>query len=79
MSYTPELVAELEAMATRYSVSPAQIALSWMLAQWDGIVPIPGTKKLARLDENAAAAQIVLSDEDLADLNALPAPVGSRY
>jgi aryl-alcohol dehydrogenase-like predicted oxidoreductase len=42
-------------------------------------VPIPGTKKLARLDENAAAAELLLSPEDLAELNALPAPVGGRY
>jgi len=42
-------------------------------------VPIPGTKRRSRLEENAAASSLVLSAEDLAELDAMPAPVGSRY
>ena len=43
------------------------------------MVPIPGTKRIRYLEENAAAADVVLSERDLADLDALPAPVGARY
>ena len=43
------------------------------------MVPIPGTKRVARLEENVAAAELVLAPEDLAELDALPAPVGTRY
>jgi aryl-alcohol dehydrogenase-like predicted oxidoreductase len=50
-----------------------------VLAQGDHVVPIPGTKRIERLEENVAAAELTLSPEDLAELDALPAPVGSRY
>ena len=73
------LVDSVAAIAARRGVTSAQIALAWGLAQGPQVVPIPGTKKMSRLDENAAAADIVLSAEDLADLNTLPAPVGGRY
>ena len=43
------------------------------------MVPIPGTKRVARLEENVAAADLVLTADDLAELDALPAPVGARY
>jgi aryl-alcohol dehydrogenase-like predicted oxidoreductase len=59
--------------------TPAQVALAWLLAQGEHIVPIPGTKRRTRLEENAAAGSLTLSAEDLAELDALPAPVGSRY
>ena len=58
---------------------PAQVALAWLLAQGDHIIPIPGTKRRSRLEENAAAAALVLTAEDLAELDAMPAPVGERY
>jgi aryl-alcohol dehydrogenase-like predicted oxidoreductase len=55
------------------------VALAWLLAQGEHIAPIPGTKRRSRLEENAAAAVLVLSASDLEELDALPEPVGSRY
>jgi aryl-alcohol dehydrogenase-like predicted oxidoreductase len=55
------------------------VALAWLLAQAPGVVPIPGTKRLARMEENAGAADLALSPADLAELDALPAPSGARY
>lgn len=60
-----QLVVLLGALATDKGVTPAQIALAWLLAQKPWIVPIPGTTKRHRLEENLAAAEIVLSQEDL--------------
>jgi aryl-alcohol dehydrogenase-like predicted oxidoreductase len=69
----------VKAVAARLDATPAQVALAWLLAQGEHIVPIPGTKRRTRLEENAAAAELTLSPEDLAELDALPAPVGARY
>jgi aryl-alcohol dehydrogenase-like predicted oxidoreductase len=66
-------------LATRIGASPAQVALAWILAQGEYIIPIPGTKTPRYLEDNAGAAAIRLSDADLTELNALPAPVGNRY
>jgi aryl-alcohol dehydrogenase-like predicted oxidoreductase len=55
------------------------VALAWVLAQGDNVIPIPGTKTPKYLAENAAAAEIRLSDDDLAELDRVPAPVGGRY
>ena len=73
------LVERVKAVAERHDATPAQVALAWLLAQGEHIVPIPGTKRRSRLEENAAAANLTLTPEDLAELDALPAPVGSRY
>ena len=70
----------VKAVAARRDATPAQVALAWLLAQGEHVVPIPGTKRRSRLEENAGAARLVLlSAEDLAELDALPAPVGERY
>ena len=61
-----DLVREL---ATRKGATPAQIALAWLLAQKPWIVPIPGTTKLHRLEENLGAVSVALSDEDLAEID----------
>jgi aryl-alcohol dehydrogenase-like predicted oxidoreductase len=58
----------LTRIATRAGATPAQVALAWLLAQKPWIVPIPGTTKLHRVEENIAAAQVGLTDEDLHDL-----------
>ncbi len=66
----------------RLGATPAQIALAWLLHKGDDIVPIPGTKRVARLEENAGAAAIALSARDVADLDAALAPErisGPRY
>lgn len=76
------LVARLGAIAARLGASPAQVALAWLLAQGPDIVPIPGTKSAARLEENAAAANLKLQPEDLAELDAAFPPgaaYGARY
>jgi aryl-alcohol dehydrogenase-like predicted oxidoreductase len=73
------LVERVQAVAERHGATPAQVALAWVLAQGDHVVPIPGTKRIERLAENVAAGQLTLSREDLAELDAMPAPVGSRY
>ena len=73
------LVERVQAVAKRLDATPAQVALAWLLAQGEHVVPIPGTKRVSRLEENAGAAALTLSAEDLAELDALPAPVGARY
>ena len=76
------LVDVLAGIAARKRVTPAQLALAWLLAQRPWIVPIPGTTKLHRLEENAGAAAIVLSPEDLKAVEAAVSGVtvqGARY
>lgn len=76
------LVDLLQATATRKGTTPAQIALAWLLAQRPWIVPIPGTTKLARLEENLAAADVDLAPAEVADITAAAAKitvVGGRY
>ena len=70
------IVHRLEAVAQRKRCKPAQLALAWVLAQGEDIVPIPGTKRRTYLEENVAALQIELNTEDLAEFNRI-APVGS--
>jgi len=76
------LVRALGKMASAKGVTAAQLALAWVLAQGDHIVPIPGTRTVARLEENAAAAAIELSDDELEQLDAVIPPEavsGARY
>ena len=76
------LVRAVETMAAAKGVKPTQLALAWVLAQGDHIVPIPGTKKVAYLEENLAASAIELSDDERERLDALFAPgavAGPRY
>jgi aryl-alcohol dehydrogenase-like predicted oxidoreductase len=71
-----DLVARVEEIAEEKGVTPGQLALAWVLAQGEDIVPIPGTKRRAYLEENAAAADVRLTDEELARIDAV-APVGA--
>ncbi len=74
-----ELIAKF---AAEKDATPAQIALAWVLAQRDWIVPIPGTTKVHRLNENIAAAELELTADDLSELDGLTAKVkvqGARY
>ncbi len=66
-------------VAERHGATPAQVAIAWCLAQGEHVLPIPGTKRLAYLEENVAAASLELSAEDLAELDAVPEALGSRY
>jgi aryl-alcohol dehydrogenase-like predicted oxidoreductase len=74
-----KIVDEVEAIAAESGATLAQIALAWLLAQGDDIAPIPGTKRVARLEENVAADAVELTDAQLARLDAIPAAVGDRY
>jgi aryl-alcohol dehydrogenase-like predicted oxidoreductase len=74
------LVTRVKLIADTRGVIAAQIALAWVLAQGDMVIPIPGTTRLERLEENAAAADIVLSPAELHLLNGLEAgAAGERY
>src|SRR3954471_14178736 len=75
-----DLVTTISELAADKAVTPAQLALAWVLSQGEDIVPIPGTKRRARLEENAAAVDVVLSGEELREIaDALPEAVGQRY
>ena len=75
-----ELVGTIEELAANKAVTSAQLALAWVLAQGEDIVPIPGTKRRARLEENADAVDIELSDDELREIaDALPEASGDRY
>ncbi len=76
------LVDLLEKIAERKNAMPAQIALAWLLAQKPWIVPIPGTTKLHRLEENIGAAEIELTAEDLREIDSAASGItvqGARY
>ena len=76
------LVEVLGKIAARMNVTPAQLALAWLLAQKPWIVPIPGTTKLNRLEENLGATSVTLSPADLQEIGAAAAQVavqGARY
>jgi len=74
------LAAKVAEIAGEKDLTPAQLALAWVLAQGEDIVPIPGTKRRTYLEQNAAAADVRLSAEDLERIEAeLPAAAGDRY
>jgi aryl-alcohol dehydrogenase-like predicted oxidoreductase len=76
------LMSRVEVLAGDKGVTPAQLALAWVMAMGDHVIPIPGTRKIHRLDENAAAADVVLSEDDMRALDqAMPVGVaeGTRY
>ena len=75
-----DLVARVEAVARKKGCTPAQLAIAWLLARGNDIVPIPGSTRAERVEENAAAADITLSSQEIADLDAVGAGVaGERY
>jgi aryl-alcohol dehydrogenase-like predicted oxidoreductase len=73
------IVEQVDAVAAELDATAAQVALAWLLAQGDDVAPIPGTKRVARLEENVAADALTLSSAQLAALSAVGAPVGDRY
>jgi aryl-alcohol dehydrogenase-like predicted oxidoreductase len=87
--FTPEarkanqaVVDLLGTIATRKKATPAQVALAWLLAQKPWIVPIPGTTKLARLEENLGGAEVGLTSADLLEIDRAAAKItvqGARY
>ncbi|WP_061782122.1 aldo/keto reductase [Microbacterium hominis] len=73
------IVEVVEGVARDAGATPAQVALAWLLAQGEHIAPIPGTRKLTRVEENIGAAELSLSAAQLAALDTVAAPVGERY
>jgi aryl-alcohol dehydrogenase-like predicted oxidoreductase len=73
------ILGEVEAVAGELDATPAQVALAWVLAQGDDIAPIPGTKRVARLEENAAADALELSAAQLERLSSIGPAAGDRY
>jgi len=73
------IVDVVKRVAERRGATPAQVAIAWTLAQGEHVIPIPGTKKRRYLRENAGAADLELTEQDLAELDDVPAAVGARY
>jgi aryl-alcohol dehydrogenase-like predicted oxidoreductase len=74
------LAAKVREIAEEKGITPSQLALAWVLAQGDDIVPIPGTKRRKYLEENAAATEVELTEDDLARIESeLPEVSGDRY
>ncbi|MEU7083278.1 aldo/keto reductase [Streptomyces achromogenes] len=74
------LAEKVKEIAAEKDVTPAQLAIAWVLAQGEDLVPIPGTKRRTYLEQNAAATDIELTAQDLARIDAeLPEPAGERY
>lgn len=73
------IVAVVRSVAGRSGATPAQVAIAWTLAQGPHIMPIPGTKRVRYLQENVAAANLTLTHDDLAALDAMPASIAPRY
>lgn len=74
-----EIVDVVQSIAAKHNATPAQAALAWVLARGSNVLPIPGTKRMNRLEENAAAARLTLSVDEIATLSAILAPEGQRY
>jgi len=74
-----KIVDAIQSVADRHQVSLAQVALAWLLAQGDDIVPIPGVKRRVTLEDSAAAVDLELSGEDLAELETVRVASGDRY
>ena len=73
------IVDEVRKIGAEIGATPAQTALAWLLAQGNDIAPIPGTRRVSRVEENTAAAEVRLSAGQLARLNALEPAAGARY
>jgi aryl-alcohol dehydrogenase-like predicted oxidoreductase len=73
------LLAEVEAVAAAAGATPAQVALAWLLTRGEDVVPIPGTRHVHRLEENVAAADVRLTDEQIAELTDLAPAAGDHH
>ena len=74
------LAAKVREIAAEKDVTPAQLAIAWVLAQGDDLVPIPGTKRRSYLEQNVGAVEVKLTAEDLARIDAeVPEVAGERY
>ncbi|MBX3096877.1 MAG: aldo/keto reductase [Fimbriimonadaceae bacterium] len=73
------IVETVRAVARRHDATPAQVAIAWTLSLGDHVAPIPGTKRVKYLEENAVAASLSLTDADVAELNSITPASGPRY
>ncbi|MFC4114102.1 aldo/keto reductase [Nonomuraea zeae] len=73
------LADEVQAIATEAGATPAQVAIAWLLSKGDDIAPIPGTKRVPRVEENVAADDLVLTAEQVAKLDSLPPAAGGHH
>jgi aryl-alcohol dehydrogenase-like predicted oxidoreductase len=73
------IVESIRAVADRRGVTPAQVALAWLLARGEHVLAIPGTQRRKHLEENVEAAGVALTTGERAELDGVPAPVGGRY
>ena len=73
------LVEQVEAIAAEVGATPAQVAIAWLLAQGNDIAPIPGTRRVWRLEENVAADAVELTAEQVKRLTELPAAAGDHH
>ena len=78
-SQNMKIVDAVKAVALQLKATPAQVALAWILAQGHDIAPIPGTKRVSRVEENVGAQTLILDASHLATLNELPLALGDRY
>ncbi|MGH3142507.1 MAG: aldo/keto reductase, partial [Gaiellales bacterium] len=75
-----QLAAKVKEIAAEKGVTPAQLAIAWILARGEDLVPIPGTKRRAYLEQNAGAVDVELTEDELKRIDAeLPEPAGERY
>jgi aryl-alcohol dehydrogenase-like predicted oxidoreductase len=75
-----QLAAKVREIAEEKEITPAQLAIAWVLAQGEDLVPIPGTKRRKYLEDNAGAVDVELTEDDLARIDAeLPPVAGERY
>ena len=79
LEHNTQIVERVKAIAEAKDVTLAQLALAWVLSRGDDVVPIPGTKRRTYLEENAAAGDIELTDDELAQLDDLGNAAGDRY
>jgi aryl-alcohol dehydrogenase-like predicted oxidoreductase len=79
MSANTAIVEGLRRVGARFSATPAQVCVAWVLAQGEHVLPIPGTKRVQHLEENLGGGTLALDAEALAELDALPPAVGARY
>ncbi|RLP86211.1 aldo/keto reductase [Micromonospora sp. BL4] len=79
LQHNLRLADEVQAIAAEAGTTPAQIALAWLLTRGDDIAPIPGTKRVARVEENTAADAVELTAEQIEKLNNLPPAVGETH
>jgi aryl-alcohol dehydrogenase-like predicted oxidoreductase len=79
LEHNTQLVETVKEIAAEKGVTPAQVALAWVLSRGDDVVPIPGTKRRTYLEQNVAASDVDLTDDDLQRLDALGNAAGDRY